>query len=85
MAVQENEAPRVYESLPHSSVNLWISVDLYTEKATQRFGMKIKGKNGNAKRRQSRGNEKMELAVPLNIPLQKASGRLQLLTNLATF
>jgi hypothetical protein len=47
--------------------------------------MKLKGKNRNTKGRHRKGNEKIELAVPLNIPLQKASRKLQLLTKLAKF
>jgi hypothetical protein len=47
--------------------------------------MKLKGKNRNANGRHRGGNEKMELAVPLNIPLKKASRKLQLLKKLAKF
>jgi hypothetical protein len=47
--------------------------------------MKLKRKNRNANGRHHRGNEKMELAVPLNIPLQKATRKLQLLTKLSKF
>jgi hypothetical protein len=34
--------------------------------------MKLKGTNRNANGRRRRGNEKMELAVPFYVPLQKA-------------
>jgi hypothetical protein len=62
-----------------------LSVDIYRQKAIQGFGTNLKGNNRNVNWWQRRGNEKMELGDPLNIPLQKASRKLQLLTKLAKF